>query len=52
VPFANPIGPGPHVNEKGWRRTGDTFDTLTLTPSILRIGGCGWHGFVTNGEVT
>lgn len=51
VPFANPIGPGPHVSEKGWRRTGDTFETLTLTPSILRRG-CGWHGFITEGEVT
>jgi len=33
-----------------WR----TFETLTLTPSILRTpekGGCGWHGFVTNGEI-
>ena len=51
VPFANPIGPGPHVNEKGRQRTGDTFEALTLTPSVLRIGGCGWHGFITNGEV-
>jgi hypothetical protein len=51
VPFANPIGPGPHVNDRGWRRTGDTFDTLTLTPSVLRIGGCRWHGFITDGEV-
>lgn len=51
VPFKNPIGPGPYVNEKGWQRTGDTFETLTLTPSVLRIGGCGWHGFITDGEV-
>lgn len=37
-----------------WNRTGDTFETLTLTPSILRTPprGCGWHGFITNGEVT
>ncbi len=51
VPFAQPIGPGPYVPEKGWKRTGDTFDTLTLEPSIQRIGKCGWHGFITNGEV-
>ena len=52
VPFANPIGPGPLVEQKGWRRTGETFETLTLTPSILRIdrNGCGWHGFITDGE--
>ncbi len=54
VPFANPIGPGPLKSQKGWRRTGDTFETLTLTPSIFRVqrlGGCDWHGFITNGEV-
>lgn len=34
------------------KRVGDTFDILTLTPSILRIKpSCGWHGFITNGEV-
>lgn len=27
------------------------FQHLTLVPSILLIGGCGWHGFITNGEV-
>jgi len=42
--------------EKGWHRVGDTFETLTLTPSILRIKdkngyGCNWHGFITNGEI-
>lgn len=42
-----------------WKRTGDTFDTLTLSPSILyRLPQPGgelaehWHGWVTNGEVT
>jgi hypothetical protein len=52
VPFKNPIGDGvPYDGERGWQRTGETFETLTLTPSILRIGGCGWHGFITNGEI-
>ena len=37
--------------EHAWERTGDTFETLTLRPSIQRVGGCAWHGFVTNGEV-
>ena len=55
VPFKNPLdgsGPGPY-GDKGWQRTGETFETLTLTPSILRTKphGCGWHGFITNGEV-
>lgn len=61
VPFANPLDGGPPTDpggwhgSGGWQRTGDTFDTLTLTPSIYRredLGGCGWHGFITNGEVT
>lgn len=36
-----------------WRRVGDTFDTLTLTPSIQRLQPCPkqWHGFITNGEI-
>lgn len=54
VPFLNPLDGGPALEPRGWQREGDTFDTLTLTPSILRrhdLGGCGWHGFVTRGEV-
>lgn len=55
VGFRNPLDGGPaHDPRPGaqWERTGDTFETLTLTPSILDKGRCGWHGFVTNGEVT
>lgn len=56
VPFANPVDGGAPLEtgkNHGWQRTGDTFETLTLTPSILRTPpyGCGWHGFITNGEV-
>ncbi len=54
VPFANPID-GSAARERGWQRSGETFETLTLTPSILRSrshGGCGWHGYITNGTVT
>ena len=56
VPFANPLdGKGP-FDTRGWQREGETFETLTLRPSILRVragGGCecGWHGFITNGEI-
>jgi hypothetical protein len=57
VAFANPLDGGPpHISlgEPTWQRTGDTFETLTLSPSILRTRpyGCGWHGFITDGEVT
>ena len=56
VGFENPLDGGPpHVPEHPlWKRTGETFETLTLIPSIQRhkIGedGCTWHGFITNGE--
>lgn len=56
VPFTNPLdGGAPPDPRTTWDREGDTFETLTLRPSILRSrdrGGCGWHGFVTSGEVT
>lgn len=47
-------GKGPYVTDGGnvWQRTGDTFEALTLRPSIQRVGGCAWHGFIINGEVT
>lgn len=44
-----------------WTLEGTGFDDLTLNGdaingggarSVLLQGGCGWHGFVTNGEVT
>lgn len=54
VPFANPLDGGAQYGAQGWQRSGETFDTLTLTPSVLRTYsacGCRWHGFITNGEV-
>lgn len=50
----NPLdGQGPlNSGSSYWTRTGDTFETLSLTPSIQRHGACNWHGFITNGEVT
>lgn len=56
IPFRNPLDGGPaYDNDRNaWERTGDTFETLTLKPSVLRNtakGGCGWHGFVTDGAI-
>jgi hypothetical protein len=60
VPFANPLDGGPNEHPKGWQREGESFDALTLRPSILRVKwkdqsgrehGCGWHGFITNGDI-
>ena len=55
--FANPIDGGPPAPpdvdpSPRWQRTGDTFDTLTITPSIDVSRSGHWHGFVTNGNLT
>ncbi len=34
-----------------WQAFGTGFDNLSVSPSILLIGGCAWHGFITNGEI-
>ncbi len=51
VYLSNPLDGGSSLRD-GWRRTGDTFDTLTLHPSIQRAepNGCRWHGWIKNGE--
>jgi hypothetical protein len=34
-----------------WTRTGETFETLSLSPSVdASPAGC-WHGFVQNGGI-
>ncbi len=41
-----------HLTLLHWHREGDTFENLTLTPSIdASKFGC-WHGFITNGEIS
>ncbi len=62
--FENPVDGGlpykpgdsyrPRPNESRgpeplWHRTGETFDDLTLTPSIDAKDH--WHGFITGGQV-
>jgi hypothetical protein len=54
VALSNPLDGGQPVISPGqptWERRGDDFASLTLSPSIQRIGGCGWHGWVRDGEV-
>lgn len=53
IMFENPLDGGPRVegHHAYWTRTGETFDVLTLTPSIQRNDPpCRWHGYLTNGE--
>lgn len=57
VPFKNPVTGGPPpkwtgLNGTQWQRTGETFEALTLSPSIHIMGepdDCEWHGFIRAG---
>lgn len=58
IPFSNPLDGGPVIsqvpgNMARWQRTGDTYETLTIQPSIAFDAPpfCKWHGFITAGEV-
>lgn len=62
VYFTNPLDGGAMIpitqsgNQKyRWQRTGETFDALTLSPSVNILekenGPSHWHGLITNGEV-
>lgn len=53
VGFRNPIDGGEPFEDghPTWLREGDTFDNLSLSPSIHRRRACGWHGWIRNGEV-
>ena len=46
-----PIRPNVLPNGAGWNHDGND-DAPTLTPSVNCVGGCGWHGFITNGRMT
>jgi hypothetical protein len=34
-----------------WQRTGDTFNSISLSPSIDASKAGHWHGYITNGEI-
>ena len=55
VYFENPLGGSATLDSTVlWKRDGSTFETMTLNPSIHRVKppGCGWHGWVKQGQVT
>lgn len=50
-----------HVHELGtfdvppgflWQRAGETFETLTVYPSVDASASGHWHGYIQNGDVT
>lgn len=51
--FENPLdGGAPEAGVRTrWTRTGNTFETLTLTPSIDARNSGHFHGFITAGEI-
>lgn len=63
IKFSPPIDPNglwtkitqpTYVGENVWKRAGgDTFETLTISPSVdaSKFNGH-WHGFITNGDIT
>ena len=54
IAWCLPDAPDPNTGEstknKFWERTGDSFESLTLNPSIDVKEH--WHGHIINGEVT
>lgn len=40
-----------YPHEKAHTRTGETFDTLTLTPSVGFDNIGHWHGSITDGQI-
>ena len=54
--FANPIDCGPPADPvfgpaPRWHREGDTFENMTISPSIDVSAHGHWHGFIINGEI-
>jgi len=33
-----------------WEVSGASLEDLSTAPSILLLGGCGWHGYITHGD--
>jgi hypothetical protein len=55
--FANPIDGGPPAAPElspkpRWTRTGNTFENLTLSPSVDASQSGHWHGFIRDGEIS
>jgi hypothetical protein len=59
TPFIDPKGwiqkfggEFPLPGQLKWNRVGDTFETLSLAPSVNTEFHGHWHGFIQSGEVT
>lgn len=58
LPTSIPENASPELKERvrqqnlRWQRTGDSFENLSLTPSIDASQSGHWHGFVTSGQIS
>lgn len=55
--FENKVSDDAEPKPGRWWPTGTGLDALSFVPhshsnSVLLLGGCGWHGFVTLGDAT
>lgn len=50
VPFALEMKSG-YKNTICWNKAGNLIDSLSVTPSIRVLDGCGFHAYITNGVV-
>ena len=57
TPFIDPKGWLPKIggefynDRPKWNRIGDSFENITLRPSINTEFSGHWHGFIENGEI-
>lgn len=51
--FQNPVDGLPPTDDASylWSRTGETFENLSLSPSVDASSDGHWHGFIQNGEI-
>lgn len=52
--FSNPVDggpPSPTPSGKLWSRVGDTFEDMTLIPSVDASSSGHWHGFIVGGTI-
>lgn len=52
VAFKNPLDGGPAAPncKYYWQRTGDSFETITLNPSVNAATIGHWHGWIRDGK--
>lgn len=52
VPFINPVDGGEFLDISGhYQDGGANLESLTVLGEVVRLGGCGWRGWIQNGLV-